>query len=100
MVKVARPVLRGGRRSNPLVLPDNRGYDGNAIFSGTVTKSHFLDYIEDAVTKMKMRIFAYCIMDNHYHMVLENTSGKMSDFMKLLNGNFGMYYRKKFGGQG
>jgi len=78
----------------------NRGYDGNAIFSGTVTKSHFLDYIEDAVTKMKMRIFAYCIMDNHYHMVLENTSGKMSDFMKLLNGNFGMYYRKKFGGQG
>ncbi len=78
----------------------NRGYDGNAIFTGTVTKSHFLDYLEDAVTKMKIRIFAYCIMDNHYHMVLENTTGKMSDFLKLLNGNFGMYYRKKFGGQG
>ncbi|MFC2146085.1 transposase [Acidobacteriota bacterium] len=71
----------------------NRGYDGNPIFAGNVTKSHFLDYLESAVTKMKMRIFAYCIMDNHYHMVLENTSGKMSDFMKLLNGNFGMYYR-------
>ena len=75
----------------------NRGYDGNAIFAGAVTKSHFLDYLEDAVTKTKMRIFAYCIMDNHYHMVLENTTEKLSDFMKLLNGNFGMYYRKKFG---
>lgn len=78
----------------------NRGYDGNPIFAGNVTKSHFLDYLESAVTEMKMRIFAYCIMDNHYHLVLENTTGKMSDFMKLLNGNFGMYYRKRFGGQG
>ena len=47
----------------------NRGYDGNPIFAGNVTKSHFLDYLESAVTEMKMRIFAYCIMDNHYHMV-------------------------------
>ena len=78
----------------------NRGYDGNTIFAGSETKSHFLDYLEDAVTKMKIKIFAYCIMDSHYHLVLENTTGRMSDFLKLLNGNFGMYYRKKFGGQG
>jgi hypothetical protein len=39
----------------------NRGYDGNPIFAGNVTKSHFLDYLEGAVTEMKMRIFAYCI---------------------------------------
>jgi len=39
----------------------NRGYDGNPIFAGNVTKSHFLDYLESAVTEMKMRIFAYCI---------------------------------------
>jgi REP element-mobilizing transposase RayT len=78
----------------------NRGYDGNAIFADSVTKSHFLAYLENGVKEKKMRIFAYCIMDNHYHMVLENSTGKMSDFMKLLNGNFGMYYRRRFGGQG
>jgi len=39
-------------------------------------------------------------MDNHYHLVLENTSGRLSDFQKLLNGQYGMYYRKMEGGKG
>ena len=49
---------------------------------------------------MMIRIFAYCVMDNHYHLVLENSSGRMSDFLKLLNGQYGMYYRKMYGGKG
>jgi REP element-mobilizing transposase RayT len=78
----------------------NRGYDGNDIFFGHKNKSRFLDYHLDASKKMKIRIFAYCVMDNHYHMVLENTTGRMSDCLRLLNGNYGMYYRKLVGGKG
>jgi len=78
----------------------NRGYGGNDIFYGNKNKNQFLDYLKDASKKMIIRIFAYCIMDTHYHLVLENTTGRMSDFLKLLNGNYGMYYRKVFGGIG
>ncbi|UCH92233.1 MAG: transposase [Candidatus Aminicenantes bacterium] len=78
----------------------NRGYDGNDIFAGNKDKNQFLVYLEDAAKKMKIRLFAYCIMDNHYHLVLENSSGRMSDCLKLLNGQYGMYYRKMFGGKG
>ena len=53
----------------------NRGYDGNEIFVGDRYKSQFLDYLEHASHKMKIRLFAYCVMDNHYHLVLENASG-------------------------
>ena len=49
---------------------------------------------------MKIRLFAYCIMDNHYHLVLENASDRLSDFQMLLNGQYGMYYRKMEGGKG
>ena len=66
----------------------NRGYDGNDIFSGNKNKAQFLDYLEGASQQMKIRIFAYCIMDNHYHLVLENSSGMMSEFLKLLNGQY------------
>jgi hypothetical protein len=38
-------------------------------------------------------------MGNHFHLVLENTSGKMSDFMRQLNGHYAMNYRKIMGGQ-
>jgi len=78
----------------------NRGYDGAEIFTGNRNKSQFLDYLEDSAKRMKIRIFAYCIMDNHYHLVLENSSGRLSDFLKLLNGQYGMYYRKMEGGKG
>jgi len=78
----------------------NRGYDGNDIFFGNHNKSQFLDYLEGACNQMMIRLFAYCVMDNHYHLVLENSSGRMSDFLKLLNGQYGMYYRKMYGGKG
>lgn len=78
----------------------NRGYDGTDIFAGNRHKSQFLDYLEDSAKRMKIRIFAYCIMDNHYHLVLENSSSRLSDFLKLLNGQYGMYYHKIEGGQG
>ena len=70
----------------------NRGYDGNAIFSGHKSKKYFLDYLQDASKEMKLRIFAYCVLDTHYHLVLENTTGRLSDFLRLLNRNYGMCY--------
>ncbi len=78
----------------------NRGYDGNPIFSKNSDKEIFLDMLKINSEKLRIRIFAYCIMDNHYHLILENSSGRMSDFFKQLNGNYGSYYRKNHGGKG
>jgi putative transposase len=78
----------------------NRGHGGEKIFAETFLKKTFLDILEAASRKMKMRILAYCLMDNHYHLVVENSSGKLSEFFKLLNGQYGSYYRKKMGGRG
>lgn len=78
----------------------NRGVLGEAIFRGDKNKSVFLELIKEKSCKLKIKILAYCIMDNHYHLVIQNTSGRMSDFMMQLNGNYGIYYRKQFGGKG
>ena len=78
----------------------NRGYDGNDIFAGNKNKAQFLSFMEGTAKKLKIRLFAYCIMDNHYHLVLENNNERMSDFFGQLNGLYGMYYRKTEGGIG
>jgi putative transposase len=52
----------------------NRGINDEDIFCPGKCKTHFLDYLETYSRKLKIRIFAYCIMDNHYHLVLENSS--------------------------
>jgi REP element-mobilizing transposase RayT len=78
----------------------NRGINGEEIFLGSKNKVQFLNYLEEFSKKLKIRILFYCIMDNHYHLVLENSNGKMSDFFRHLNGQYGMYYRKTNGETG
>lgn len=47
-----------------------------------------------------VRIIAYCVMDNHYHLILENMSGRLSQFFKQLNGQYGLLYRQRTGSKG
>lgn len=78
----------------------NRGYNGNPIFKERNNKYDFLDFLKLYSEKLEIKLFAYCLMDNHYHLILENCSGRMSDFIKQLNGNFGRLYRRRHGGKG
>jgi putative transposase len=78
----------------------NRGINGDDIFPGSKSKAIFLELLEETARKLKIRILAYCIMDNHYHLILENSSGRMSDFFLQLNGQYGMIFRKLNGEQG
>jgi REP element-mobilizing transposase RayT len=78
----------------------NRGMDGENIFADSDLKRSFLEMLQEKSRKLKIRLFAYCIMDNHYHLVLENSSGKMSDFFRQLNGKYALNYRRKIGGRG
>ena len=78
----------------------NRGYEGRPVFEGDQSKHVFLELLEKSVRLTKTRLLAYCIMDNHYHLILENTNGRMSDFFKRLNGEYGNHYRKMHGGKG
>jgi len=78
----------------------NRGYEGRPIFKTHADKAFFLDLLKKVVGLMKIRILAYCVMDNHYHMIVQNMSGRMSDFFKQLNGQYAIHYRKVHGGRG
>ena len=73
----------------------NRGLEGKRIFSGDKAKYDFLYLLNEKSKKMKIRLLAYCLMDNHYHLIVQNNSGKLSEFMKQLNGHYGIIYRKR-----
>jgi putative transposase len=73
----------------------NRGHGGEKIFSIPDLKKAFIEILAETSRKLKIRIIAYCLLDNHYHLVVENSSGRFSEFFKHLNGRYGIYYRKK-----
>lgn len=78
----------------------HRGLEGKDVFFANQDKMTLLDNMKRKSAQLRIKIFAYCITDNDYQLVIENTSGRMSDFLKNLNGEYGMYYRKQFGGKG
>lgn len=78
----------------------NKGIEGKDIFFDENAIVYFLESMKEKSNKLKMRILAYCIMPNHFHLIVQNSSGKLSAFMKQLNGQYGMYYRKRKGGKG
>ena len=78
----------------------NRGLDGKAIFHSDKLKAKFINLLCKNSKKHRIKIFAYCVMNNHYHLVMQNNNGKMSAFQKDLNGQYGSFYRKSKSGIG
>lgn len=78
----------------------SRGINHEKIFGDDKIKSFYLNLLKEKSKKFRIRIFAYCVMDNHLHLILENSSGRMSDMFRQLNGQYASYYRKKRGGRG
>jgi REP element-mobilizing transposase RayT len=78
----------------------NRGINGESIFPRDGDKGIFLEFLYKRASILGVRIIGYCLMSNHYHLLLENVSGRMSDLLKQVNGAYGIYYRHKYGGKG
>jgi len=63
----------------------NRGHGRERILARNNDKEVFLNILAEAGKRLKIRILAYCLMDSHYPLVIENSSGRMADFFTLLN---------------
>ena len=78
----------------------NRGYEGRPLFWDDADRIYFLDLLQKIQELTRLRILTWCLMDNHYHMVLQDNNGKMSRFFKMLNGQYAGYFRQRYGGRG
>jgi REP element-mobilizing transposase RayT len=56
----------------------NRGHGGEKIFFGSDLKKAFVDILAETSRKLKIKGIACCLLDNHYHLVVENSSGQDS----------------------
>ncbi len=73
-----------------------QGINREYIFQGNDEKSKYLELLKKYYLPFKIQMIAYCIMDNHVHMLIY-TQGEenISKFMKQVNSIYAMYYNKK-----
>jgi REP element-mobilizing transposase RayT len=62
---------------------------GNAqlpIYEDTKDRLNYLEILEDVVARLNWVCHAYCLMDNHYHLLIETPDANLSAGMRQLNG--------------
>ena len=78
----------------------NRGDRREDIFEDDVDRRTFLDTLAQACGKTGWQVHAYCLMNNHFHLVVETPQPNLVDGMKWLLGTYtGRHNRrhKQFG---
>lgn len=75
----------------------NRGLERRNIFiDSQEDRSLFLQVLADAVRLWKIRIHAYSLMNNHYHLLLETTLPNLSRAMRHIDGIYTQRVNRKF----
>ncbi len=78
----------------------NRGSAYQKIFIDSKDKELFLRTLSETHMLWGIEVFAYCLMDNHYHICLRTPEGKLSRVMKHLNGLYTQRFNKIHGRDG
>jgi len=71
---------------------------GNAradIFVETGDRQTFLFLLESVVSRFNWICHAYCLMDNHYHLLIETPEGNLSMGMRHLNGVYTQSFNRQ-----
>ncbi len=72
-----------------------RGNERKNIFLNDRDREKFLSYLRSATERYEAAIHAYCLMGNHYHLLLETPAGNLTEIMRHINGAYTTYFNIK-----
>ncbi len=73
-----------------------RGANRQEIFHDEEDCMQFLDYVETYKRKAEMQVFAWCLMNNHVHLLIKEGNQSISDIMKCIGVCYVGYYNWKY----
>jgi REP element-mobilizing transposase RayT len=72
-----------------------RGNERKDIYKTATDRQKFLVYLESASQRYLAVIHAYCLMSNHYHLLLQTPLGNLSKIMQHINSSYTTYFNVK-----
>ena len=75
----------------------SRGDQREAIFIDDVDRQAFLAVLAQCCERMDAAVYAYCLMGNHYHLVMTTRRANLSALMRQLNGVYTQLFNRRHG---
>ena len=73
----------------------SRGDRREEIFRDNADRNRFLETLGRACGKTGWQVHAYCLMTNHFHLVMETPRANLVDGMKWLLGTYTMWFNRR-----
>lgn len=74
----------------------SRGNERKAIYFDDADFEKFLSILGKVCERYNWMVYAYCLMGNHYHLLLETPEANLSMGMRQLNGTFTQAINRKY----
>jgi len=72
----------------------SRGNDRQPIYDNDGDRIQFLEQLNGACVRYSWLCHAYCLMTNHYHLLIQTRAATLSKGMKYLNGKYTQHFNK------
>lgn len=73
----------------------NRGVAKSNVFEDENDKAKFIELMASIAREYKFNIHAFCLMDNHYHILVQNTRENLSSGLRQLNAQYASYFNRR-----
>ncbi len=78
----------------------SRGNEKKPVFKNDQDRENFLNTVQHVNKRYNWICHAYCLMTNHYHLLIETPEGNLSLGMRQLNGVYTQLFNKYHGRSG
>lgn len=76
------------------------GKDGQDVFRSKHDRKKFLQILAQTTTRYNWICHGYCLMNDHYHLLIETPEGNLSLGMRQVNGVYTQYFNRTHGTNG
>ena len=73
-----------------------RGNERKKIFRDNSDYLYFLKTISDGIPQFNVKLFAYALMPNHYHILIQTLNANLSKMMHQLNTTYTLYFNQRY----
>ena len=73
----------------------NRAVRGAPLYTDDEERRHFLDLLDVARRRYAWQVYGYCLMGNHYHLLLATPKPTLSRGMQWLNGGYARWFSRR-----
>ena len=77
-----------------------RGNERKDIFRSDGDRLRFLEKLAGCIQAHHVRVYAYVLMSNHFHLLVQTPRANLSAFMQQLNTSYSVYFNRRYGRTG